>query len=244
MPSRRKPAGHTVPHIPFADVAARIAYYWNPHRYNPHKGLLAPTRTGKSYLIRHGILPIIPGARVVVIDIKSGGEPTWDGWGNDVYALKPGFNKGDDGTCNYRVKLKPGKPKVQREQISDVLELIINEGECIVIMDDSKRITASGGLNLALASYVDTLLQECAATGVSAILAANSTNWAVSSLRDQCGVYFTGLIGNISERNEFADIIGLARNERDTLSTLAPREFLYSDRFSSGITTAITSLPE
>ena len=225
--------------VPFPLVAARIKRYWNPYEYNPHKGLLAPTRCGKSYLIRHGLLPIVPGGRVIVIDVKPGGERTWNGWGNDVDALSHGFGRGNDGTANYRIMLQPDESG--KAQILRVLEMVAAEGECILIMDDSRKLTAHMP-GLGLSGHVDGLLNESAAIGVSVIIAANSTVWATSTLRDQCGMYFVGLMSNETERNKFAQIIGLDRDKRRVLSSLKQRQFLYSDHFDGEMRIALTGL--
>lgn len=223
-----------VPTVPFPRIARRVAQYWDPYEWNPHKGLFAPAGGGKSYLIRHGLLPIVPGARTVVIDVKPGGERTWNGWGTDVISLSPGFAPG-----NYRVMVRPGDEG--KRQVRHILELIAAEGECIVIMDDSKRITAQAP-NMGLAGWVNKLLDECRSIGVSVILAANSTNWVTSSLRDQCSVYFLGLMRNELERKKLSEIIGLPREYRHALATIKPHQFLYSDQFDGDIKVAITGI--
>lgn len=229
-----------IPVIPFESVAERVAHFWNPLEYNPHKGLLAPTRSGKSYLIRHGLLSIVPDARTVVIDVKPNGEKTWDNWGNDVTELKPGFGKGDDGTFNYRIMLLPGERG--KTQIKSLLDMLLIEGEVILIMDDSRKITAQYP-SLGLSGHVDELLTVGAGIGISVILAANSTVWATSTLRDQCGAYFIGNMQNEDERTKFAKIIGLPKEYRPALQSLSQRQFVYSDQFEGEMTLAITSLP-
>jgi hypothetical protein len=203
--------------------------------------LLAPTGTGKSWLIRYGLLPIVPDTRKIVIDVKPGGERTWNGWGNDVDHISPGFGTGPDGTANYRIMTAPGDEG--KHQVKEVLEIVGAEGEVILIMDDSKKITANSP-NMALAGYVDGLLTDSRSLGVTVILAANSTTWAVSGLRDQCSVYFIGLMRNEEQRDRFGNIIGLPRKERQVLGTLntAKRQFLYSDQYEGELKTAITSL--
>jgi hypothetical protein len=228
-----------VPTLPLDIVQRRIRNYWNPYEHNPHKGLLATTRSGKSYLIRHGILPVIPHARIVLIDVKPGGERTWEGWGNDVESLSYGFGRGSDGTANYRVMLQTGRRG--KDQIRRVIDIVSAEGEVIFIMDDSRKITANDP-GLGLRNHVDALLTDGAGIGISVILAANSTVWATSTLRDQCGIYFLGPMSNADERKKFANIIGLPREYQPILETLKPRQFLYSDQFDGRQRLAITGL--
>ncbi len=68
-----------VPEIPFTLVAGRLQRNWNPTDANPHMAAFAHTRGGKSHLFRWGIFPIAPLARRVVLDVKPGGDETWDG---------------------------------------------------------------------------------------------------------------------------------------------------------------------
>src|ERR1700732_1552894 len=94
--------------IPITDVMKRVAKFGNPFLWNPHHGLLGPSRSGKSYLIRHGIISAWPDDRIVVIDVKPGGERTWNGWGNDVLTLPSGFGRGSNDRAHYRIMVQRG----------------------------------------------------------------------------------------------------------------------------------------
>jgi len=231
-----------IPNVPFTEVAKRIRRFWRPLEYNPHKGLFAPTRSGKSYLIRHGLLSIVPNARVVLIDVKPGGEPTWNGWGNQVTELSPGFGRGPDGTYNYRVMLLPGHEQ-GKNQIERILDMILSEGETIVVMDDSRKITAHAP-QLGFSNHVDELITDGAGIGISVILAANSTVWSTPTLRDGCGMYLMGHASNEVQRAEYGKIIGLPKDKRNVFSTLPRRHFLYSDQYDGDLKLAITYLPK
>lgn len=232
---------NNIPTVPFELIAKRIKRYWRPLEYNPHKGLFAPTRSGKSYLIRHGLLSIVPNARVVLIDVKPGGEPTWNGWGNQVTELSPGFGRGSDGTFNYRVMLLPGHEQ-GKDQIKRILEMILAEGETIVVMDDSRKITAHTP-QLGFSTHVDELITDGAGIGITVILAANSTVWSTPTLRDGCGMYLMGHASNEDQRNLYSKIIGLPKEQREVFSKLPHRHFLYSDQYDGDLKLAITSLP-
>lgn len=232
----------SIQRIAFPDVANRIRQFWHPHMYNPHIGFLAPTRSGKSFLIRWGILPIATGARVVLFDVKAGGEKTWESWGNDVTEIKPGFAHGKDGSMNYRLLIKPGT--AGKTQIERALNIILAEGECIMIMDDSRKITARKP-NLGFSGTVDEILTDGAGIGITAILAANSSVGATSSLQDQCGAYFLGRMANREQAKDFVDMAGVDRRYIPLLiNDLKRREFLYTDQHSDDRVMCITGLPE
>lgn len=232
----------TLDHIDFPRVQSRIRNHRNPIQYNPHIGFLAPTRSGKSYMIRHGVLPIFYPGRIVVFDVKIGGEPTWHGWGNDITDLDKGFAKGPDGTMNYRLLIKPGN--AGKAQIEKALTIILTEGDCVIVMDDSRKITARRP-NLGFSGEVDDIMTTGAGIGITAILAANSSTGATSSLQDQCGSYFIGRQGNREVAKDFVDMAGIDRKYIPLLiNELKHREFVYTDMHDDDRVMCITRLGE
>lgn len=231
----------SVPDVPWPVVAGRIQRLWSPIDANPHKAIFAQSRGGKSHLIRHGLLPLVPLARTVVIDVKLGGDPTWDGWGSDVAELTPGFGTpaGHDAP-RYRLRVRPGDEGAL--QVRRALEVLGAEGECVVIMDDARKVTDPREPGLKCGTVVDHLLLEGAALGISVILGANSDAWATSGLRDQCATFLLGHLGG-NTREGVARIAGLARTERAELDTIAPRQFLYADAHDGELMLARTAAP-
>jgi hypothetical protein len=230
-----------VPEIPFPLVAGRIQRNWNPLEANPHQALFAQTRGGKSHLIRYGILPLVPYARAVVLDVKPGGDATWDGWGNDVLELPPAFGIGDNGWPRYRVLVQPGDEG--HRQVGSILEQLSVEGEAVLAIDDARRITDSHAPGLRLGNTVDHLLLEGAAIGLTVILGANSTAWATTALKDQCATIWIGHIRTKDQRDKFADLAGLPKAVRGELDSIAPRRWLYSDYAGAELMLARTVAP-
>lgn len=228
-----------VPEIPWPRVAGRIQRHWSPLEYNPHKAVFAQSHGGKSYLIRHGLLPLVPLARALVIDVKPGGDPAWDGWGADVAELKPGFSGNADGTALYRLMVRPGADGA--DQVRRVLDQVAAEGECVVIMDDARKVTDQRAPGLKCGTVVDHLLLEGAAIGITAILGANSVAWATSGLKDQCATIILGHLG-AGVRDDCARLAGLDKPARAELDRLAPRRFLYTDAHDGEPLLALTGL--
>jgi hypothetical protein len=71
------------------------------------KAMLGQARRQNPSLRRAGEA-VFPLARAVVLDIRPGGEPVWDGWGEDTDHLRPGFGLNSSGFARYRVRLIPG----------------------------------------------------------------------------------------------------------------------------------------
>jgi hypothetical protein len=223
----------TIGNVEFSKIAARIANHLNPFDYNTHHSFRAITRSGKSHLIRYGILPLMGMSRIVVIDIKPGGSRVWNDYGNDVTELKSGFGKGPDGTPHYRLLAH------SREQTEQFLRMISNDGSCVIVFDDSRRITANKP-DFGLGSYVDELMTIGGEIGITIIICANSTVWSTSGLRDQCSTNWIGQMPNEDERNAFIKQAGLPKTILPILGTLPPHQFVYSDRHDGKLKLAIT----
>jgi hypothetical protein len=231
----------SVPEVPWPNVAGRLQRSWQPIEANPHMALFAQTRGGKSHLIRWGILPLVPLARVVVIDVKPGGDLTWDGWGHDTTELAHGFGLSPTGYPRYRIRVQPGADGAA--QVRRVLDQLAAEGEVVIVIDDSRRVTGNHAPGLGLGHVVDHLLLEGAGLGVTVILGANSTAWATTSLKDQCGVIWLGHTRTDEQRDKFAELAGLPKAERHVLDTIAPRRWLYTDYAGDGLALALTTPP-
>lgn len=230
-----------VPEIAWRTVAGRLQRSWQPTEANPHMALFAQTRGGKSHLIRYGILPVVPLARIVVIDVKPPHDGNvWNGFGHDTTELAHGFGLSPAGTPRYRILLKPGADGTT--QVRRVLEQIAAEGECILVIDDARRVTSQHAPGLGLTHVVDHLMLEGAALGVTVILGANSTAWPNSGLKDQCGMIWIGHTRSAEQRDKFAEIAGI-KDCRGILDTIAPRTWLYTDYAGDRLMLARTTPP-
>jgi hypothetical protein len=228
-----------VPDIAWPVVAGRIQRHWHPIEYNPHKAIFAQSRGGKSHLIRRGLLPLAPLGRQVVMDVKHGGDPVWNEWGDDVTELKPGFGAGACGRPRYRLRVLPGDEGAV--QVRRALDQLAAEGEVTIVMDDARKVTDNRAPGLKCGSVVDHLLLEGAALGITLILGANSVAWATSGLRDQCQTLLLGYLG-AAARDDCAHLAGLDKHARAELDHLAPRRFLYADGHDGEPMLAITGL--
>lgn len=242
----------TVPTAPFCEIAGRIQRrILRPPNLNPHMVLLGQTRSGKDHLIRWGILPTVPMARVVQLITKAEADVTWQGWGNPVGPgqLRGGFAEGPDGTPRYQIALPPGRTTPDDAQ--RLLEQISAEGEAILVIGDAGRLTDPrnrGGLGCE--AIVTHMMAEGGASGLSVIACANSAAWAAPGLKDQAAAVMIGRAGGAMHA-PFADIADLPRRskaagtgaEREALSQLAPHWWLYTDHADGQLFAAVTTPP-
>lgn len=238
--------------VPWQIVAERIrGRVIRPPEYAPHIDVLGKSGSGKDHMVRWGILPWFPLARVVVLITKSGGEDrTWEGFGNWLdgpASLPAGFGRGPDGTPRYVIPLRPGR--VTRREVQRLLGQLADVGEVIVIIGDAARLStreSDGGL--ALERDLSNLMSEGREHGVTVIACATSSGWIAGGLRDQAAAVMVGQTGG-DTLADFAKIAGLpgdTRNrtpERAALASLPPRWWLYADRLDGDLFAAVSSPP-
>lgn len=242
-----------VPRVPFPEVAARVQQrIVRPPGSNPHQVFLGQTRSGKDALIRWGLLPLFPLARILVLVTKHGGfDETWDGWGNLIAPgeLPADFGLGPDGTPRYQISLTPGK--VTSDEAKQLLNQCAKVGEMILVIGDAAALTDPpdrGGLGCE--AFLTHMMAEGAGIGLSIFACANSAAWAASGIKDQAASVWVGRSGG-KMQDPFADIAGLPRRnvelgrgaERDAIATLKRHWWLYTDHEDGELFAGITTPP-
>ncbi|MGI8451166.1 MAG: hypothetical protein ACR2MP_29085, partial [Streptosporangiaceae bacterium] len=156
-----------VPDVPFGQVQGRITRLWDPFESNPHFAVFGITGSGKSHLIRYGILPMRAYSRTVIIDVKDDRDSVWSGFGTPVTELPKAFAGTGDGPakCRYRVVVNRADPK---PQLLRVFDQIRDEGHCLVVVDESRSITERE--QIGLGSVVENLIQVGRGIGVTLIM--------------------------------------------------------------------------
>lgn len=229
-----------VPSVPFNLVARRIARLSDPFERNAHQVVYGTTGSGKSYLIRHGILPIWPYARTVILDVKSGRDRTWQDYGAPVEELPPAFAHLGDGPAKMRYRLIVRRADA-KQQIRRLLEQVRDEGHCVLVIDESRSVTERE--QIGLGSLVENLILEGRGLGITLIMGAQSTAWAVSALKDQPSAFWIGRQRHQKQAMELATIAGYGRELVPTISAIPPRHWLYGDAHEDDPILAITSVP-
>lgn len=233
-------AASTIPVLPFAAVAGRVQRVMaEPTRRNPHQVILGRSRTGKDYLVRYGLLPLLyPVARVVVFAPKSGEDDTWDGWGQDVMAdeLPPDLIRTDgESDPFWRVRIRPGSLEARAKQGRGLLDLLAELGSVVLVLSDAGHITehlSRGGMGLG--GVVARVMSEGASNRLQVIACVNSTAWSESGLKTQAETMWVGATKGMAERKAFADIAGIPNYARPELERLPSRKFMYSDDHDGG----------
>lgn len=229
----------TIPEVVWPRVAGRVQRTWRGDEMNPHQVAYAQTRGGKDWLWRYGVLPLKPGARTVVFDVKQAGDETWDDWGDDVPLAEW---RPDEAGVRTRLRVPLGERGEQLTRRS--LEALAVIGEHVIVLPDAGRITERrdrGGLNCE--GLVTRIMAEGASAGLTVLAGINSTAWASSGLKTQAGRVWIGHTIHAEMRSAFADAAGLDKHLRPVLDTLPPRKFIYADYFDGPPMLAITQVP-
>lgn len=228
-----------LPTVPFDRVQGRMMRLWDPFERNPHIAVYGTTGSGKSHLMRYGILPLRHFSRTVVIDVKNNRDSVWAGFGEPVTELEPAFFK----TGN------PEQPAVWRlivdrsngqAQLRRVFDQIRSEGHCLIVMDESRSITERE--QMGLGSPVENLIQEGRGLGITLIIGAQSSAWAVSALKDQPGVMFMGQSTG-DQPLALAKLAGYGRELAQVISTLEARTWVYRDMWEGAPILGLTRAP-
>ena len=226
-----------VPLIPFGQVQGRIVRLWDPFERNPHIGIFGITGSGKSHLIRHVILPLREHSRTVVIDMKDDRDSVWAGFGKPVTELPPAFLGSGDG-ARWRVIVDRANAQAQLRRVFDQVR---DEGHCVVVVDESRSITERE--QVGLGSVVENLILEGRGIGVTLIMGAQSTAWAVSALKDQPAVLFIGQASGTDQAMALAKLAGYGRELAATIGRIPARRWLYRDLWDGPPILALTDPP-
>jgi hypothetical protein len=232
-----------VPRVPFAQVQARLDRHWDPFVRNTHQALIGPTGSGKSHLIRHGILPVRPHARVVVIDSKGGTDPIWAGW-PAVTELPAAFGRDRDGGgpygMRYRLVVNPADAK---RQVRRALDQVRTERHTILVVDETRSV--SEGEQIGARSALERLILESRSSGVTAILGAQDASWLPAAVKSQPAVLWIARQRSRKIARVLADLSGWG-NELITPITRTPnRTWIVSDAWDAepiiGVTEVVSA---
>ena len=215
-----------IPYVDFSRVHNRLDRLMDPYKRNSAIAVFGAQGSGKSHLIRHGILNVRPMARTVVFDVKAGHSKVWDGYGKQVDELRPGFH-GDGGAPfgnAYHFMVHPDRETGKR-QLAKALNQISTEGHCVVVIDESRKVTERE--QYGQSSAVENLITTGRESGITVILGAQSSAWAVSSLQDQPGARFIGRVPG--REKELSAMAGYGSELIPTLRAIKHRSFLYTD---------------
>lgn len=222
-----------IPDREWSMVRGRVNAHWDA-RECPHHTIMGQTRSGKSYLIRHGILPLCHYDRVLILDAK-GNDPTLTGLGRPVDRIP---NKGMRG---IRQMVRDKKPRdnwyrlmivrgydAGHDQVGEALERVYNEGDWIVVVDELRHLVDSRYPGIGLRNEWEELMLRGGSRGVAMINASQEPKWLPSSYYTQGSFYWISRIEDESVQKRIAEI-GSSRALMPHLQAIPKRRWIAMD---------------
>lgn len=216
-----------VPGTGWQRIAWRLREVWDPVEAVAHIAIYAMTRTGKTHLITHVILPLCAAARVVIIDAK-GHDRAWRDVGREVPELPADLSRGGGGPAGmwWRLVVNTTQdPDGAERTMRAALRRIALEGHTVVIIDE--------GLDLeGVRKEVGRLLTQGGSHGVSVVISATSTEFAPPQMHRQWGVMLAGQMPDGRSHERIAEIAAMPNPAvmKRVIGGIPRRTFLYVDR--------------
>ena len=222
----------TIPDLHWYAVRNRINMYWEA-REAPHISIMGQTRSGKSYLVRHGILPLCRWDRVLIIDVK-GDDKTLTGLGHPVRKL-PGFTHGmkrlireDRPGDNWFRLITHDDFAAAREQVGEAFERVYHEGDWVVVIDELRAITDPRAPGLALKDHWERFILRGGSRGIATVNLSQEPRWCPGSFYTQSNFYLFSRLEDEAAHKRLSEI-GSAKGLLPHITTIPRRWWLYMD---------------
>jgi hypothetical protein len=197
---------------------------------------MAQTRAGKSYLVRHGLLPLCRNDRVLFIDVK-GNDPTLAGLGNPVAKIpsKLGGLKGllrkpepEEHWYRLRVHKGPRNREAARAQVTEAFERVLREGDWVVILDELRAITDPQYPGLHLKPYYEEFILRGGSNGISTVSCSQEPRWCPGAFYTQQNFTFLSRLEDLASQKRLSEI-GSTRQLVPHVTKIARHNWLYMD---------------
>lgn len=222
---------------------------WLDHNWQAgiHVSIIAITGDGKSYLVRHGLLPLWEdGYRALVIDSKGGRDVTWQGYGQVVHRFPENELRGrppeEQGPRVYRLVV-PGyewTPQMKRDSdgvrraravVGEALSLAYQQGNWLIVVDETRSLTDSPEqFGLGLRGLLVNDWRMGRALGITVVAGTQAPRFQPSEFYDQVGWLYIGPTLDGRSQDRLDEIGGDTQAIRAALPHLQEHEFLWVRR--------------
>ena len=242
------------PRISWEEMHAVLDEEW---REGEHFAIFAPTKGGKSHLIRYGLLPLWNMYPVLWIRFKARDDST-RGFGTTIQrfpvlerikyrARSPHSDRWQTDPERYLLQLPryhfdPSAPydrseswRNARRVCGEALDKAFREGHWVVVIDEIQAINGKRPPHLDLESALENCLQRGRTQPLTLITASQQPAWNAPSVYDQSRWVALGRTLDQARWERIGELGGDRRSIQQVLPTLSgpPRpEFLIVDRHS------------
>lgn len=246
--------GLDIPEVPWAEVQARVGNLWVV-RDAPHMSVIGQTRSGKSYLVRHGILPLCKYDRVLFIDAK-GDDRTITGLGQvvDHFPTKAERNVRQSGRkwmhddpvpmAQWYRLVTSEKTETAAKQVGHALESIRKEGDWIVVSDELRYLTDTREPGIGMLGEWSAIIMRGGSRGIGMISLTQEPRWVPGLFYTQPSFFWISRVEDEAAQKRIAEI-GSSRALISHLNTIRRRYWIYTDSLEDdrywGMTTVVKS---
>ena len=236
-----------IPDVPWPVIRSRLQRHW-VIRDAPHHSVMGQTRSGKSYLMRYGILDVCRYERVIIIDCK-GDDATLSGLGKVVTrfpskglrSIKQ-LREDDDPYGNWYRLVISLDWAVARDQVGEALTRVMQEGDWIVVIDELRVITDTREPGLNLAPQWEAIILRGGGKGVGAVNLTQEPRWVRGSFYTQGSFYWFSRVEDEAAQKRIGEI-GSSRSLMEKLITIPRRRWIYMDNLEDDRFWGLTQVP-
>jgi len=226
----------SIPWVHWDMVRGRLNRLWVA-RNAPHVSVMGQTRSGKSYLVCHGILDLCRWDRVLIIDVK-GDDPTLAGTGKPVRHIPTVMR-------SIRQMMRDERPRqnwyrlVTYEdfedahcQVGEALERVFSEGDWVVVIDELRAIVDPRPPGINLKPQWERFMLRGGSKGIAMVNLTQEPRWVPGSFYTQPSFVWLSRVEDEASQKRIAEI-GSSRALLPHLSRIPKKEWLYMDNEES-----------
>jgi hypothetical protein len=232
--------------VPWSQHRSWLDHHWFPGQ---HVSVVGVTGGGKSYLVRHGLLPLWRHHRVLIVDVK-GDDPSLSGVGQVVSGLPA--EEGPQGRFHgerdpdqprwYRLVVPEWDFEAGKRQTSgleraqrvagETLHEAYLQGDWVLVLDEARAITdPTNTFGLGLRGVAENIWQRGRSRRVTLIACTQQPLWMPSSFYSQPSLVYLGRMLEPPTAH-FREIGGDTRLIRNLVPLLGRWEWLFVERDS------------
>ena len=213
----------------------RLDQFWTASE-SPHHSIIGLTGSGKSYLVRHGILPLATWDRVLIIDVK-GDDPTLRGLGKPVTRIPHHIWRSSRQLMQekrpkdnwFRLVVTDQGLKAAHAQVHEAFKRVWTEGEWVVVIDEVRALVDTpSGMGLGHKGWWTQLMLRGRSKGISVINLTQEPSWVPSAFYTQPSFLWLGRVEDERAHKRISEV-GASRGLMPVLPTIPKRKFLYTD---------------
>lgn len=232
--------------LDWSHIHERMDRLWVPEQNNT-VSIIGLTGAGKSYLMRHGLMPMLTWDKVLIIDVK-GDDPTLRGLGKAVKHLPTWQRTVQEALIRreprdnwYRLVVHEDWA-TGRAQVRTALNRVWREKNWFVVIDELRGLVDTDpDIGLGLKGMWARMIMRGRSKGISTINMTQEPSWVPGLFYTQASFVFVGQVEDDRSHKRISEI-GAHRGMLPHLPTIRKRSWLYTDNLEDQRFFAFTGL--